>query len=324
MLYDMNDENEEKSLVKNEIKNEINISKKIIICCIIILFCIIIFIITLGVKNKFNQDKKNINEEIVQEQSIQQQQEEVNDNISKNNHIQIEKHDIGEIKKQFLPMPKHNPNAQEQITNLYYSDEKVAYLTFDDGPSKNITPYILDILKQENIPATFFVLGSRVELYPDILRREYEEGHYIANHSYSHQYSQIYRSKDTVFEEYIKCENSIRNALGNQEFNTYLFRFPGGSSGGKYAGVKSEAKELLHTYGVNFTNWNCLTGDAEGKTTPEALLEYLKITMQDDGTLIVLMHDASDKTYTLEALPSVIAYLKEQGYTFKNFYEIFK
>lgn len=324
MLYDMNDENEEKSLVKNEIKNEIHISKKIIICCIIILFCIIIFIITLGVKNKFNQDKKNINEEIVQEQSIQQQQEEVNDNISKNNHIQIEKHDIGEIKKQFLPMPKHNPNAQEQITNLYYSDEKVAYLTFDDGPSKNITPYILDILKQENIPATFFVLGSRVELYPDILRREYEEGHYIANHSYSHQYSQIYRSKDTVFEEYIKCENSIRNALGNQEFNTYLFRFPGGSSGGKYAGVKSEAKELLHTYGVNFTNWNCLTGDAEGKTTPEALLEYLKITMQDDGTLIVLMHDASDKTYTLEALPSVIAYLKEQGYTFKNFYEIFK
>ena len=210
------------------------------------------------------------------------------------------------------------------IKNIYKSEEKQVYLTFDDGPSKEITGQVLDILKQEQVPATFFVLGARVELYPEVLQRAYNEGHYIANHGYSHIYSEIYQNKDTVFAEYIDCENSIKRALNNDNYSSFLFRFPGGSSGGYYKKVKSEARELLNSYGFAFTNWNCLTGDAEGKNTKEECIQEFIDTKGEQNSLIVLMHDSNDKPQTVEALPEIIKILKDEGYIFKNFYEIFK
>lgn len=314
MIYDIEDEKDDFEL--NEVEfHKSRLRKKAIICGGIIFGCVIVMIVSICISIHFKNRKPT-------EKTTAKKSDKLTGLATyEGEHLQIQKHNLEQIQKKFVP--KQNPNAQQEITNIYYSEEKVAYLTFDDGPSKNITPRVLDILKQENVPATFFVLGSRVELYPDLLKREYEEGHYIANHGYSHQYSQIYQSKDTIFEEYVKCENTIRSALNNEAYNTYLFRFPGGSSGGRYAGVKAEAKDLLHSYGVNYTNWNCLTGDAEGKTTPEALMGCLQQTMQGDGSIIVLMHDASDKSYTADSLPMVISYLREQGYTFKNFYGIF-
>ena len=319
MLYD--EENEKKELMIVEEQEKLHLRKKTLICGSIILACLFIMGISLCLSYQYKKNRLAIQQPnlMAEQKDKKVDQKQIESYTGK--HKQIQKHDVAQIKSKFVP--KQNPNAQEQITNIYYSPEKVAYLTFDDGPSKNITPQILDILKQEQVPATFFVLGSRVELNPDLLKREFDEGHYIANHGYSHQYSQIYRSKDTVFEEYIKCENAIRNALDNQEYNTYLFRFPGGSSGGRYEAIKTEAKELLHSYGVNYTNWNCLTGDAEGKTTPEELIGCLEQTMQGDGSIIILMHDASDKSYTVQALPMVISHLRDKGYTFKSFYEIF-
>lgn len=318
MLYDDDDKNEKNSLVLCVKKNRNNIYGIIIIVCIfVMLFSVIIsqainkkeILSNISSNNIKSEDKIEKKEEIIVAYS--------------GAHIQIPKHNVEQLKVN-ENLPKPNPNAQEEIKNIYYSEEKVAYLTFDDGPSRDITPQILDILKQEQVPATFFVLGSRVELHPELLKREFDEGHYIANHGYSHNYSQIYTSRDTVFEEYAKTEGVIKNALGNQDYNSYLFRFPGGSSGGRYATVKAEAKDLLISYGIANTNWNCLTGDAEGKNTAEKSFDYFQQTMQGHGGLIVLMHDANDKTYTVEALPSVISYLREQGYIFKNFYEIFK
>ncbi len=311
MLYDIEDENEEFEPNEEQL-NKAHLRKKTIICGMIVLGCVVVMIIStwlsLKIKNGGFENSKKA--------------EKTSDlRAYEGKHELIKKHDLEQIKTKFIP--KQNPNAQQEITNIYYSKEKVAYLTFDDGPSKNITPQILDILKEENVPATFFVLGSRVELNPALLKREYEEGHYIANHGYSHKYSQIYQSKEAVLDEYNKCETAIRNALGNAAYNTYLFRFPGGSSGGKYDAIKAEAKGLLSSNGVNYTNWNCLTGDAEGKTTEEELMGCLKQSMEGDDAIIVLMHDASDKSYTAETLPAVIAYLREQGYVFKNFYGIF-
>ncbi len=237
-------------------------------------------------------------------------------------HLQLPEHNVESIKTNFLP--KKNDNAKEEIKNIYFSDEKVVYMTFDDGPSSNITPQILDILKQYDVKATFFTVGKNIERYPDILKREYSEGHYIANHGYSHSYSTIYQSKDTCYQEYVDTENCIKKALGNENYNSYLFRFPGGSSGGKYERIKNDAKDLFDTYGVPYTNWNCLSGDAEGKTTAEECLNEVKRTKGNQGSIILLMHDASDKIQTVEALPSIIEYFKNEGYTFKNFYEIFR
>lgn len=220
-------------------------------------------------------------------------------------------------------LPVYSEEAKTRLNNLYHSGEKCVYLTFDDGPSKTVTPLILDLLKQEKIKATFFVLGSRVELNPSIVKREYEEGHFIANHGYSHIYQNIYSSTDAVLAEYNKAQQAIQNAVG-LEYNGHLFRFPGGSTGGKYAKLKKEAKTLLDANQIGYIDWNALNSDAAGAKTKEALLQNVRDTVGEKTTVVILMHDAGDKILTYEVLPEVIAYLREKGYTFKNFYDIMK
>lgn len=120
-----------------------------------------------------------------------------------------------EEEKRNKKLPLLSEEAKVRIENIYVpqGEEKYAYLTFDDGPSGNVTPQILDILKREEIKATFFLLGSRVELYPELVKREYEEGHYIANHGYSHVYTNIYSSPNAVLDEYNRAEDRIKSVL---------------------------------------------------------------------------------------------------------------
>lgn len=221
------------------------------------------------------------------------------------------------------PKPKVLTTEEiSKIKSIYKSEEKRVFLTFDDGPSKKVTIPILDLLKQENIKANFFVLGSRVDLYPDIVKRAYEEGHYIANHGYSHEYSQIYTSTNSVLEEYNKTNQAVRNAIGNQIYNTNIFRFPGGSVGGKYNDLKAEAKSLLEQNNIATVDWNALNGDAEGLKTEQSFLNRVKETVKNKNSVVILMHDAGDKTKTYNALPQVIEYLRQEGYEFKTFYDI--
>ena len=322
MLYDNDDDNfSKKSLLNVYSVKQVNVKKiAIFIASVAICFFILIgsFVISYNKKIQ-NNDNPNINGPITEEVSADVVVPEKETKVR--THVQIAKHNADKIKSKFIP--EYNENAQEDIKNLYYSTDKVAYLTFDDGPSASITPQVLDILKEKNVPATFFVVGRNVKLYPHLVKRAYDEGHYIANHGYTHTYSKIYESVDTVFGEYIQCEEAVREALGIPDYRMFLFRFPGGSAGGRYAALKTKAKEVLNSYSVAHTNWNCMTGDAEGKNTVEAQMNELKATMQDDDTIIVLMHDAADKQTTADTLPQAIDYLREQGYTFKNFYEIF-
>lgn len=323
MIYGMED-NDEFALVT---KPQLNKKKVFLIVGIILAAIIIVSVIIFSTSNKESTSGEDValkSGENIKNVSIENNEQEHSEEEQTQAPIVLElpEHDINEIKNSFLPQP--NENAKALIKDIYYSDEKQVYLTFDDGPSKDITPQILDILKSYDVKATFFVLGARVELYPDTLKREFSEGHYIANHGYSHKYSQIYENKDTVFQEYIDCENSIKRALGREDYNSYLFRFPGGSSGGHYASIKAEARELFDSYGIAYTNWNCLTGDAENKKTKEACIQEMINTKADQNSIILLMHDANDKQQTVDALPEIIEYYKNEGYTFKNFYEIFK
>ena len=215
--------------------------------------------------------------------------------------------------------------TQEQIANveeIYHSEQKRVFLTFDDGPSQSVTPFILDLLKKENIKATFFVLGSRVEKAPELVKREYEEGHYIANHGYSHVYSAIYASPQAVLDEYTKTNEMIKNAIGNSEYNSKVFRFPGGSSGGYYDTIKVQAKELLKQNGIAHLDWNALSQDAAGAKTKEELIQNTIQTIGSKNSVVILMHDAADKILTYEVLPTIIQYLRENGYTFMNLYDI--
>ena len=313
-------------------KQKLNI-KKVIIAALVVIAAIGIVAASFFMSFLLDPDRKNNEDlavvpgnttenEVVQDVVVEEPKVNENANLYKGRHSPLPEHDIQKLNENILPV--FNERGAEIIKNIYKSDEKQVYLTFDDGPSRDITGQVLDILKQEQVPATFFVLGARVDLYPEVLQRIYNEGHYIANHGYSHIYSEIYESKDTVFHEYIECENAIKRALNNEDYNSFLFRFPGGSSGGYYKTVKSKARELLTSYGFAFTNWNCLTGDAEGKNTKEECIQEFINTKADQSSLIVLMHDSNDKPQTVEALPEIIRILKDEGYVFKNFYEVFK
>ena len=296
--------------------------KKIIITIIITILFIVLFSI-LGIKAAESYNKKliakksqsNNVKEILYEEKENNRQENI-ENIN-NSEQNIENMNSGQI-------PVYSENAKKKMKNIYSSSEKIAYLTFDDGPSQTVTPQILDLLKQENIKATFFVLGIRVKANPELVKREYEEGHYIANHGYYHDYASIYKSVNNVIKEYNKNEKEIQKAIGVEEYQSHLFRFPGGSTGGKYADLKSKAKKELNKQNISYIDWNALTNDAAGANTKKKILSNLKSTVKGKNSVVILMHDASNKILTYETLPDVIQYLREQGYSFDNFYSIMK
>ena len=214
-------------------------------------------------------------------------------------------------------------DAQYNIMHIYNdTGEKRAFLTFDDGPSKQVTPLILDLLKKEQVPATFFVLGVNAQYNQELIKREFEEGHYVANHGFSHRYAQVYSSPEATLDEYNRTEQIIRDALGNQNYMSNLFRFPGGSNGGSYHTAKQASKALLREKGITYLDWNSLSQDAAGSYTKEQLLQNTIDTIGENESVIILMHDASDKILTYEMLPDLINYLRENGYSFKNIYDI--
>ena len=306
-------------------KKKISVAVFLLIAISIIVIFNVIYTIVLDKNSKETaQLAQSLYENKVEEEIVAKEEPEeivaVETKANMDERPLLASHDINLIRSKFLPKQLENP--QETIKNLYFSEEKQVFLTFDDGPTSNITPQILDILKNEGVPATFFILGARAEQNPGLVKRAYDEGHYIANHGYSHSYKTIYASIETVWGEYAHTEQVIRNCIGIQEYNSFLFRFPGGSSGGKYASIKSKAKEYFESQKVATVNWNALSGDAEGAETREEQIEYIQNT-STDNTLIVLMHDASDKQVTADVLPEIIKYYRDQGYVFKNFYEIF-
>ncbi len=211
---------------------------------------------------------------------------------------------------------------QEKLDGIYSSNEKIVFLTFDDGPTKIATPKILDILKKQNIHANFFVIGYRVKEFPQIVKRAYEEGNFIANHSYSHQNNQLYCSKQSFLQEIQNTDLAISQAIGVSSYNSHIFRFPNGSTSQQYSYEKKLAKEYLHEIGYAYIDWNALNYDSERLYTKEELLHNLKSTCKNKKSLVILMHDTTDVSKSYEALEDSIIFLKEQGYTFKTFFDI--
>lgn len=213
-------------------------------------------------------------------------------------------------------------DIQEKIDSIYSSNEKIAYLTFDDGPTKVATPRVLDILKEENVKATFFVIGYRVEEFPDTVKRAYEEGHFIANHTYSHKNAKLYQSKESFFKEINQANSAIAKAIGTTSYSSHLFRFPNGSKGTSYSGAKKRCLEYLKEINYAYVDWNALNNDSIHKYTSSELLNNLKNSCKNKDSIVVLMHDTADVSRSYLALQDSIKYLKEQGYTFKTFEDL--
>lgn len=216
-----------------------------------------------------------------------------------------------------------NQSFQDKFSSICKSNEKVAYLTFDDGPTSKVTPKVLDILKKENVKATFFVVGKHVKEHPEIVKRAYDEGHFIANHGYSHNNKILYKSEESFRNEILNTDIEISNAIGVPNYCSHVFRFPNGFASPNYKCQKKNIVNVLTEINYVYVDWNCLNNDSERKYSNYQLLNNLKKSAKGKGSLIVLMHDTGDVNNTYDILHDSIIFLKSQGYEFKNFYELF-
>jgi len=205
--------------------------------------------------------------------------------------------------------------AGTTIRNAEINDgRKIAYLTFDDGPSRAVTPLILDLLSEEGINATFFVLPFQG--VDDLYRRIINEGHELGNHTYSHVYSRIYRSGIDAFrDEVVSAGEFIYENFG---YETTLFRFPGGSMSWS-SDLIIPRRQIVAELGYRSFDWHIDSGDTRPNSSDrsaERIVGNVLDNTRGRSHIIVLMHDSSGRQTTLEALPYIIAGLREQGYSF--------
>ncbi|OAZ48787.1 polysaccharide deacetylase family protein [Paenibacillus polymyxa] len=204
--------------------------------------------------------------------------------------------------------------------------KKVAYLSFDDGPSVTVTPQILDILKKQKVKATFFIVGKEAnenEHTRNLIKRIVKEGHAIGNHTYSHNYKYLYPNRrvntDHVMQEIEKNNQVLKSILG-PEFSTRMIRFPGGHMTWNRRDPQGMAAldKVLRQKDYHQVDWNVLTKDAEGrsKKAPALINQFIR-SVKGREKAIILMHDTYGKEETAKALPQIIEYLKKQGYEFK-------
>lgn len=195
------------------------------------------------------------------------------------------------------------------------TDEKVVYLTFDDGPSQN-TEAVLKILKEADVKATFFVTGQFPE-YEGLIKTEMQQGHAIGVHTYSHDYSKIYSSVDAYFKDIDEANAMIKRQTG--KIST-LLRFPGGTSNTisrKYcSGIMTQLSKEAVKRGYQYYDWNSENGDGNTGLDADTLIETAQQESKGKNSVMMLMHDGGGSGETLKALPTIIKNLKEQGYIF--------
>lgn len=203
------------------------------------------------------------------------------------------------------------PKENDEDSNLLGEGEHPkVYLTFDDGPSEN-TAKILDILKEKNIKATFFVIGQEDEESKELYQRIVDEGHTLGMHSYSHKYDVIYKSLDAFAEDMNHLQTYLEEVTG---VTPTIMRFPGGSSN-QVSNV--DIKELIRyvkEQGITYYDWNVVSGDATSQVyTPDELVANVMDDVVKYHTSVVLMHDSSAKASTVEALKPMIEQLQDLG-----------
>lgn len=215
-----------------------------------------------------------------------------------------------ETKSDYDPVTPPATGISEEDNLASESDVHKVYLTFEDGPSEN-TEAILDILAQYNVKATFFVVGKEDEDSQELYKRIVEEGHTLGMHSYSNKYSQIYQSKDAFEEDFNRLRDELYQVTGVESI---YYRFPGGSSNQISNVPMSDFIHYLNEQGVIYYDWNISAGDAASNAySAEEIVANVVDDVVKYKTSVVLLHDASDKSTTVEALAPIIEALNEMG-----------
>lgn len=196
---------------------------------------------------------------------------------------------------------------------IHIGERKIAYISFDDGPS-NVTPKILDTLKEYEAKATFFIIAGNVkEEEIDILKRIIDEGHSIGIHTYSHKYSDIYSSVEAYLEDFYKVYQLIYEATG---VKTKIFRFPWGSSNTYNKKIKNELITEMERRGFSYFDWNVSAEDSIGNPSQASIKKNILKDLDRFDAPIVLMHDSAINNNTAKILPEILKIMKDKGYVF--------
>ena len=239
--------------------------------------------------------------------------------ITKNVIVQNDiKEEVGDYKITYI-VEDSSGNKTMVTRNVKILDKEknigTIYLTFDDGPSNN-TSKILDILKKEDIKATFFLVNFNSS-YSPVVKRIYDEGHSIGIHSYTHNYKLIYSSVSAYFDDLNKMNDKIKTITGS---DTKLLRFPGGSSNTISSfnkGIMTTLVKEVTNAGYHYFDWNVDSSDAWSARNSNDVYNNV-INNLKKGTNIVLMHDLSSNEKTINILEKIIKDAKEKGYIFEN------
>ena len=197
--------------------------------------------------------------------------------------------------------------------NADIAEEKVVYLTFDDGPSDRTTE-ILDILDRYNIKATFFIVYNDSEKTRETIKRAYNSGHTIGVHSTSHSYKEIYSSVENFLSDFEICYEFLKDVTGDIPS---IFRFPGGSVNNYNKSVRKDIADELARRGFTYFDWNVSGEDATKSYSEESIYNNVMMGCKDRRHSVVLLHDSAKKKETVAALERIIPDLLEQGYVFK-------
>ena len=246
---------------------------------------------------------------------------EVTDNLDSKPTIKVDSSKVktkktGTYKLLVTATDRSGNKAKAKINVTVEEPSKVVYMTFDDGPSEN-TDKILKILKKYDAKATFFVTGNN-QKYNSSIKKAADQGNTIALHTYTHDYANVYSSTTAYFEDLQKVSDMVKQITGKAP--RYI-RFPGGSSNtisAQYSqGIMSALDNMVHERGYEYFDWNCSSGDAASNTVPAQDI-VRNATSCDYEQIMILFHDSSPKTTTVEALPEIIKSYKERGYVFKG------
>jgi len=205
------------------------------------------------------------------------------------------------MKLYFTKTPRIIQSLLQNYTWRFSTNKKEIYLTFDDGPTPEITDWVLDILAKHNAKATFFCIGKNVVAEPKIYARILKENHQVANHTHNHK-----EGSETDLKSYI---NNILEAEKHLENLSKLFRPP-------YGRIKREQAKKIKSLGYKIIMWDVLSADFDTTITKEKCLKnVLKSTKK--GSIIVF-HDSVKASENLQyTLPKVLEYYSKKGYTFK-------
>ena len=190
----------------------------------------------------------------------------------------------------------------------------VIYLTFDDGPSTKNTARLLDILKEENVKATFFLIDKTNTDY--LIKRMYDEGHTIGLHTASHNYKYIYSSTTNFIKDIEKIQEKVARITGEK---SSIIRFPGGSSNTVSSfnpGIMCTLSNMVIEKGYHYFDWNVSSGDAGSKRSKKNTYRNVTNNLSKNRANVVLMHDIYDST--VDAVKDIIKYGKDNGYTFEK------